>query len=71
MGGTGTFKQASGTLTLSGTVPPPGSEAAALATQKGANGQGGGGYSATTNTPPPAVPLTDGGVFAITGSIRY
>jgi pSer/pThr/pTyr-binding forkhead associated (FHA) protein len=71
VGGTGTFKEASGTLTLSGTVPPPGSEAAALATQKGANGQGGGGYSATTNTPPPAVPLTDGGVFAITGSIRY
>jgi pSer/pThr/pTyr-binding forkhead associated (FHA) protein len=72
VGGTGTFKQASGTLTLSGTVPPPGSAAAALATQQGANGQGGGVQGAITPTaPPPAVPLTDGGVFTITGSIRY
>jgi len=72
VGGTGTFEQASGTLTLSGTVPPAGSAAAALATQKGANGQGGGIKSAITQTaPPPAVPLTDGGVFTITGSIRY
>lgn len=70
--GTGTFKQASGTLALSGTVPPLGSAAAALATQQGANGQGGGVNSVTTPTvPPPAVPLTDGGVFTITGSIRY
>jgi len=72
VGGTGAFKQASGTLTLSGTVPPSGSAAAALATQKGANGQGGGVKGAIALTvPPPAVPLTDGGVFAITGSIRY
>jgi pSer/pThr/pTyr-binding forkhead associated (FHA) protein len=72
VGGTGTFEQASGTLTLSGTVPPPGSAAAALATQKGANGQGGGVKGAITlKAPPPAVPLTDGGVFTITGSIRY
>ncbi len=72
VGGTGKFEQASGALTLSGTVPPPGSTAAALATQKGANGQGGGVQGAITlKAPPPAVPLTDGGLFTITGSIRY